>query len=154
MKVLKHKFLLVYCHIIMCVTYVIPDFPLSMRIRGWLYSLFMGACGKNFQVAHGVCLRGIELIEVGNNCYIGPRTFLMARERICIDDEAIIAMNVVIVDSNHGKFNGSYRYARGKTKSIHIGRGSWIAANSVITAGSIVEDGCIIPPCTVVREIK
>ncbi|EKP0260152.1 acyltransferase [Aeromonas sobria] len=149
---LKHKFLLVYCHFIMCVTFIIPDFPLSMRFRGLLYSMFMKSCGKNFQVAHGACLRGIELISAGDDCYIGPSVFIMARSGIVIDDEAIIAMNVVIVDSNHGKVDDSYRYARGKTKPIYIGKGSWVAANSVITAGSLVKGGSIVPPCTVVRE--
>ncbi len=60
-------------------------------------------------------------------------------------------MNCVIIDSNHGKENNSYRYARGRTQEIIIEKGAWIAANSVITAGSHIPEGVIVPPCTVTR---
>jgi len=132
----------------------LPDAPLTMRFRGWLYSFAMQNCGRNFQVSSTAVLRGLENISCGRDSYIGPNAFVMARESIAIGDEVLIAMNVVVVDSNHGKNKetNSYRFCSGRKARITIASGSWLAANSVITAGATIRKGQLIPPCTVVRS--
>jgi acetyltransferase-like isoleucine patch superfamily enzyme len=149
-----HKFNLIFSHFIRLLFSLLPDAPLTMKLRGFMYSLRMKKCGKNFQVAGSAVLRGLEKISCGDNVYIGPNTYIMAREEIIIESEVLIAMNCVIVDANHGKdiTTNSYRFSRGKQKVIHIKKGSWIAANSVITSGSIIEEGELIKPCSVIRE--
>lgn len=151
-----HRINLIYTHIIRFLLIILPDTPIIMRFRGFLYSLVMQECGKNFQVASSAVLRGLEKISCGNDVYIGPNSYLMSRENIIIEAEVLIAMNVVIVDGNHGKnlFTNSYRFERGRQEPIIIGRGSWIAANSVVTAGSVIKEGTVIPPCSVVRKEK
>ncbi|EPD6701076.1 acyltransferase [Cronobacter dublinensis] len=150
---MHHKLLLIYCHMIRIIFIWLPDMPLTMRFRGFLYSFGMKKCGKNFQVSSSAILRGIEKICCGSNVYIGPNAYVMARESIVIHDEVLVAMNVVIVDGNHGKINNSYRFGRGNQVQIVIGKGAWIAANSVVTAGSNILPGSIVPPCTVVRKL-
>lgn len=151
-----HKFNLIYTHIIRILLIILPDAPIIMRFRGWLYSLVMPECGKNFQVASSSVLRGLEKISCGDDVYIGPNSYILAREKVVIESEVLIAMNVVIVDGNHGKNKilNSYRFDRGYQEVIVIGRGAWIAANSVITAGSSITAGMIVPPCSVIRKIK
>tara|TARA_B100000745_G_C20132597_1_gene388132 strand:+ start:497 stop:853 length:357 start_codon:yes stop_codon:yes gene_type:complete len=114
----------------------------------------MKKCGRDFQVSSTAILRGLERIECGNNVYIGPNSYVMAREAIYIGSEVLIAMNVVIVDGNHGKNEqtNSYRYKRGSARKITIGKGAWVAANSVVTAGAIIDEGALVKPCTVVRR--
>ncbi|MTC30474.1 acyltransferase [Providencia alcalifaciens] len=148
---MKHKLLLVYSWFIRTLLLLFPDTPSIMKIRGLLYSFPMKACGKNFQVAASASIRGIQNISCGNNVYFGPNSYVFSRMSIVIHDEVLVAMNSVIIDSNHGKENNSYRYARGRTQEIVIERGVWIAANSVVTAGSYIKEGTIVPPCTVVR---
>lgn len=149
-----HKFNLIYSHLVRLSLIIFPDTPSIMRFRGWMYSFVMKKCSKNFQVAASAILRGLEKISCGDNVYIGPNTYVMARERIVIESEVLIAMNVVIVDGNHGKDNitNSYRFARGYQEQITIGKGAWITANCVITAGSVINEGEIVPPCSVVRK--
>ncbi|MCZ6111938.1 acyltransferase [Campylobacter ureolyticus] len=151
-----HKFNLIYSHFIKLFLIIFPDSPLVMRFRGWCYSLAMKKCGKNLQVASTAVLRGIENIYCGDNVYIGPNSYIMAREKITIESEVLIAMNCVVVDSNHGKDikTNSYRYNRGSQAEIIIGKGSWIAANCVVTSGSNIKPGTLIPPCSVVRKQK
>lgn len=129
----------------------LPDIPLIMRLRGAMYGVAMQHCGRNFQVAASATLRGLENIHCGDDIYVGPNTFILARKRIEINSQVLVAMNVVVVDANHGKQNNSYRFHRGSAKDIIIGRGVWIAANSVVVAGAIINDGTLIPPCSVVR---
>ncbi|MBJ9835996.1 acyltransferase [Citrobacter portucalensis] len=149
---MKHKILLIYSYLIRLLLVWLPDMPSIMRFRGFLYSLGMGGCGKNLQVSSTAVLRGVEKIICGCDIYIGPNAYIMSREKIIIQNEVLIAMNVVIVDANHGKLNGSYRYSRGHQERIILGKGSWIAANSVVTAGAVIPAGKVVPPCTVVRK--
>jgi maltose O-acetyltransferase len=121
-------------------------------MRGRFYSFGMKKCGSNLQVASSAVLRGIEKIECGKDVYFGPNCYIMARESIVFEDEVLIAMNVVIVDANHGKVDGSYRFSRGRQEEVFLGRGCWIAANSVVTAGAKVMPGTVIPPCSTVRK--
>lgn len=148
-----HKLLLVYTHFVRWVLAFLPDMPATMRFRGLLYSFGMKKCGRNFQVSHSAVLRGLENISCGNDVYIGPNAYVMARQRIEVGDEVLIAMNVVIVDGNHGKDKAanSYRFLPGSRRAIVIGSGVWVAANSVITAGSVIQAGMLVPPCSVVR---
>ncbi|HEM8294542.1 acyltransferase [Providencia vermicola] len=148
---MKHKLLLLYSWLIRTLLYFLPDTPFIMKVRGKLYSYAFKKCGKNLQVASTSSIRGIQNISCGNNVYLGPNSYIFSRKSITIHDEVLVAMNCVIIDSNHGKENNSYRYARGRTEEIIIEKGSWIAANSVVTAGSIIREGTIVPPCTVVR---
>lgn len=148
---MKQNILLLYTWFIRTIFLLFPDTPLIMRFRGFWYSLAMQSCGKNFQVSASANIRGIQNISAGNHIYIGPNTYIFSRKKIIIKDEVLIAMNCVIIDSNHGKENNSYRYARGRTQEIIIEKGAWIAANSVITAGSHIPEGVIVPPCTVTR---
>lgn len=151
---IKSLLSLVYSHYVRFFLCFLPDSPRTMRFRGLLYSFAMKNCGRDFQVSSTAVLRGLERIECGDNVYIGPNSYVMAREAICIGSEVLIAMNVVIVDGNHGKNEqtNSYRYKRGSVGKITIGKGAWLAANSVVTAGAIIDEGALVKPCTVVRR--
>lgn len=149
-----HNFNLIYSHLVRIFLSVFPDAPLIMRFRGWLYSLLMPQCGRNFQVASTAVLRGLEMLSCGDDVYIGPNSYVMARIGVVIESEVLLAMNVVVVDGNHGKnkITNSYRFEKGSREPILMRRGAWIAANSVITSGSVIECGTLVPPCTVVRK--
>ena len=149
-----HFLKLLYSHFVHLILFPLPDAPLTMRFRGWLYSFGMRKCGKDFQVSSTAILRGLEKISCGDNVYIGPNSYVLAREEVVIESEVLVAMNVVIVDANHGRDidTNSYRFKRGRAEKVLIGRGSWIAANSVITAGTVLKSGSLVTPCSVVRR--
>nr|BFD62732.1 hypothetical protein BdHM001_14130 [Bdellovibrio sp. HM001] len=148
---MKHKLLLLYAFWIRFFLLWVPDTPKLMAVRGFLYGLAMKKCGKDFQVASSAVLRGLENISCGDHVYIGPNASVMSRVSVVIEDEVLVAMNVVITDGNHGYSNGSYRYARAKNEPILIKKGAWLAANCVVTSGSIVGKGTMVGPCGVVR---
>lgn len=150
---MSHNFLLIYSHTVRLLTIWLPDAPITMRFRGWLYSLGMIECKANFQVAGSAVIRGLENISCGKHVYIGPNAYIISRHRVIIEDEVLVAMNVVVVDSNHGKIGSSYRFGTGSRKAILVRKGAWLAANCVVTAGSEISEGSVVPPCTVVRPV-
>lgn len=149
---MKHKIFLVVSFYIRLFTSWLPDTPRVMRCRGKLYSLFMGSCGTNFQVAEMVTLRGLQNIHVGNNVYIGPNSTFFIRTGCFIEDNVLVGPNCVVVDSNHGFDGDSYRFARGNSGAVTIREGAWLAANVVVTHSTTINEKVVIPPNSVVRQ--
>lgn len=121
-----------------------PDSPITMRFRGFLYSLAINKCGKNFQVANGVILRGLGKLRIGNNVYIGPRSIVLCHSWIDIQDEVLIGPNCIIVSGNHTNFQRSFRFNKTNSAPISIGKGSWVSGNCTITAGTTIKNNVLI----------
>jgi len=141
---MKKRINLLWSYLVRILLIWLPDIPIIMRFRGWCYSFGMASAGYNFQVASSAELRGLLNINIGNNVYVGPNTYILSRGLISIESDVLIAMNVVIVDCNHGFSLGSFRFTHDNPKPIEIGFGSWIAANTVIVAGTNIGKGCLI----------
>ena len=105
---MKHKFLLLYVWFVRSLLYFMPDIPLIMRFRGFLYSLGMKECGKNFQVSHSVIFNGIEGMRVGNNVFINNFNIFIVTYGITILDNVIIGPSCVFSSHNHLYKNGSF----------------------------------------------
>ena len=149
---MKHKFLLIYSWFIRTVMYFLPDIPIIMRLRGWLYGLGMTRCGRNFQVTHSVIINGIDLCEVGNNVYIANSCNMILNGTLEVGDEVIFGPSVLVSTGNH-QFNGrSYRFSESLREPILIGNGSWIGGNSTLLGGVIVPDKSVIGAGSVVTK--
>ena len=68
---MKRKFLLIYCWFVRILLYFLPDIPIVMRFRGWLYGLGMKKCGCDFQVTHDAYIKDLQGISVGSHCFVG-----------------------------------------------------------------------------------
>ncbi|WP_233075706.1 acyltransferase [Paraglaciecola chathamensis] len=144
LKIRNKKINLLWSYFVRTILLLLPDTPLIMKFRGWLYSFGMFSCGHNLQVAASANIRGLLNVSAGNNVYIGPNAYILSRGRIKIGDDVLIAMNVVIVDTNH-KFDGnSYRVLHSSPRPIDIGSGSWVAANSVLVPGTTIGKRTVI----------
>ena len=147
-----HKFSLMWCWFVWATTFFIPDFPLSMRLRGFLYSFGMKNCGRNFQVASGCRLISADRLTIGSDVYFAPNVIINGVDDIFISDEVMIGFASVIVSGNHTIHNQSYRNGKRDQKPIIIGRGSWIGAQCSILAGSIIPNGSLIAAGAVVTK--
>lgn len=147
-----HKFILLYSWFVRTVFYFLPDVPFIMRCRGKLYSLVMKKCGNDFQVSSSALIKGLENIEVGNHCLIASNVIIDASTSLFLDDEVMIGYSAVIVTGNHTIENGSYRYGEPVRESIYIGRGSWVAGNSLILPGAIIPSSSCIAGNTVINK--
>lgn len=140
---MKHKVLLVYSWFVRTVLFFLPDFPLFMRFRGWLYGLGMKKCGKNFQVTHSSVLNTIDMIVVGDNVYIANFCSLIANGVIEIGDNVLFGPGVVVSSGNHKYINGQ-SVKESDQKDVMIGKNSWLAANCIVVGGAKLPESSIL----------
>lgn len=133
---MKHKLLILYCWLVRTFLIFMPDIPLIMRFRGWLYGLGMRKCGANFQVAHDVNIKCIDRMCVGNDCYIANGVIILGSGTIVLESEVQIGPRCVLASGNHISVNGSYLNRNGDTGQIYLCQGSWIAANCTLAKGA------------------
>lgn len=129
-----------------------PDAPCFQRIRGRLYSLAMGKCGRRFQVASDVRFTRMRNLYVGNDVYVGPNTVMLIRDPVTIEDEVLVAHKIMITSTNHGYAEGSFRRGKSKSAPIVIKRGSWIGAHAVVLPGVTVGRGTVVGANSVVNR--
>ncbi|MDA3139741.1 acyltransferase [Vibrio metschnikovii] len=141
---MRKKINFLYSWLVWLMTFFLPDAPFFMRFRGWLYSFGMYDCGKNFQVASSVKILGLSNLDCGSDVYLASGVIINARAKIQIADEVLIGIGSLLVSSNHTKHQGSYRYGKPEALPIFVGKGTWVAGQVVIGAGSIIPEGCLI----------
>lgn len=139
-----HKFSLIWGWFVWLATFFIPDFPLSMRFRGWLYSFAMKECGKNFQVASSCRILGLDTLSVGDDVYCAPNVCISGGGEIRLSSEVMIGIGSVVVAGNHTMIHGSYRFGVRMEKSIYVGRGSWVSANCTVLGGAYIPESTLI----------
>lgn len=128
---------IIYSWFVRTITLLLPNMPIFMRFRGFLYSLMMKKCGKNFQPSATVIFNSLAGLSVGNNVYIAHNVVVIGTD-ITIEDEVLIGPNCVISGGNHTFSNGSYRFGKSQMIPVVIRKGSWIAGNCTVTGGSIL----------------
>lgn len=138
-----HKFSIIYSWFIRISTRFLPDVPFIMRFRGFLYSLGMASCGKNFQVCSTAYINSLNGLKIGENVYLAHNVVLLGKD-ITIKDEVLIGPNTVVVSGNHTYLNNSFRFGLSVSAPIEIQQGVWVGANSTILAGSIIPEKSIL----------
>jgi acetyltransferase-like isoleucine patch superfamily enzyme len=129
-----------------------PDNRITIHIRGALFSLFIGKCGKNLTVGRDVTLLAVHRLEIGNNVYLAKGTWLNAIGGVEIKDEVMFGPYVVLASSKHGFKNGSARFGGAHPAPVKIGRGSWLGAHAVVTEGVTIGSGNLIGANAVVTK--
>lgn len=129
----------------------LPDMTVFMRLRGFLYSLMMAECGRNFQLPSTVILNSLAGFSVGNDVFIGHRTIIIGTD-VVIEDEVLIGPNCVISGGNHTFYKTSYRFGPHVAKPVKIMAGGWIGANCTITAGSVLPARSILAAGSVLTK--
>lgn len=141
---MKIKFLLMYSWFVRAILFFLPDIPIFMRLRGFMYSFGMKSCGSDFQVTHDVVIKDLQFISVGNNIFVGNHSVIMGSGEILIGNEVLIGPHVVIISGNHSKIDGSYRYGKSNFGKICIEEGSWITSNCTISMNSKLPFGSVL----------
>lgn len=129
------KLSMLYSWLVRTILFFLPNIPIIMRFRGFLYSLMMKECGSNFQVASDAFFNSLSNIRIGNNVYIGPQNAIIAVDLV-IGDNVIIGPNCVVAGSNHLFDGTSFRTLRSENLLVSIGAGCWVAGNCTIVAGA------------------
>lgn len=149
---MKHKLVLLYAWFVRTLLFFLPDMPLFMRFRGFLYGLDMKKCGKNFQIAHSAIINGLDLCSIGKDVYIANGCIIILNGILTIGDEVILGPGILVSSGNH-QFDGkSFRHSESQKQDVVIGEGSWIGGNSSILGDSIIPERTIIAAGSVVTK--
>jgi maltose O-acetyltransferase len=130
---------------------VFPGFGSPLSWRGRLAGLAFEQCGKNLKISSNVNIYNPQNISAGDSVYIGYNCYFGGGE-IVLEDEVMIGPFVTIVAGNHTMRDGSFRFGPYEYGRIHIGRGTWICANSVICSNVTIGKGCLVAAGSVVTS--
>ena len=129
----------------------VPDGPLGDRARGKLYEPYLKSFGKNFKVGSQAYIFNPNGLEVGDDVYIGFNTYL-GQGSVKLENEVLIGNFVSITASNHLMKGDSFRFGGFKAETITIGYGTWVGAQSAITAGVNIGKSCLVAAGSVVTK--
>lgn len=116
--------------------------------------------GINSNIRPGVYIVGCSQIEIGNNVTLRPGTMIHAETEsldisVKIDDFALIGSGVHIYVENH-KFSETnipiYHQGHSEAKQVHIQRGCWIGANTIILPGVVIGENSVVAAGSVVTK--
>lgn len=94
-------------------------------------------------------------VKIGKNCYIGYYFSILAGAEIKIEDNVLIASNVLITSENHSvnpEAEVGYMNQPLSGKAVRIGEGSWIGEKVCILPGVSVGKKCVIGAGSVVTK--
>lgn len=148
---MRHRLSILYAWFVKLVTSFLPNAPVFMRFRGWLYSFMMKKCGKDFQVTSSTYINSLSGLEVGNHVYIAHNTVIIGT-KIVIEDEVLIGPNCVISGGNHTFTGASFRFGASNPLGIVIRHGSWIAGNCSILGGAVLPEQSILAAGSVLNK--
>ncbi len=92
-------------------------------------------------------------ILIGEETTIGNFTFIYSSASVVVGNKCLIAPFVYIVDSDHGIKRGTpIREQANKVEPVIIGDDVWIGTNSIITSGCQIGKGSVIAANSVVKD--
>lgn len=121
-----------------------PDNGPACLVRGTLLRPFVASAGKRLRVGRDVTLLNTERLIVGEDVYIAKGCWINAAGRVELATQVMLGPYVVISSMVHGFVDGSAFGAGSSARSVHIGRGSWLAAHVTVSAGASVGSGCAV----------
>lgn len=129
-----------------------PENTPVCRIRGRLASIAFGRCGRRFSLGKDFQINCPSRLTVGADCYLARNLWLQAAGEVTLEDEVVVGPYCVIASTNHGFRNGSTVGAGTHPAPIRIGKGSWLGARVVVTAGVTIGRGNLIAAGAVVTR--
>ena len=141
-----------WSHAVVFATAGLPDFAAVMRLRGALLRPCFARCGKNVQVASGVKLSYTTSIDVGDDVLLASGSWVLGYGGVTLGDGVMLGPYSVVASSDHTKVDGSWRFGKPTQRKVSIGRGAWVGAHSVVTAGVSIGEGALVAAGAVVTK--
>jgi len=132
----------------------LPENRYTTRLRGALARPFIGKCGKRLCLGKGVSLIGTSELQIGDDVYVARDCFLNCAGGLVLEDGIVLGPFVVLSTMQAVFARGMVQRKQVIVRPIHIGRGSWLAAHTVVKAGIRIGAGVMIGAnSSVVKDI-
>lgn len=140
-------------HFVLLLTNWLPDNVIFLRLRGFWATPFLGKCGVDLRLGRNISFYNPSKIEIGAHVYLAYGcVFLAGAQPIILGDEVILGPYCVLASDNHTRQENSFRYGIPESAPVIVGRGVWLGAHVVVTAGSKIQSGALIAAGAVVTE--
>lgn len=127
---------------------------IGVLIRYILLKTLCESCGDNVYIDHGVEIKNIEKLSIGNNVSIHQMSYLDAIGGIQIGNNVSIAHSCSLVSFNHGWENTELpiKYNELKMEQIRIDDDVWIACGVRVLSGAKMSTRTIVAANAVVSK--
>ena len=93
------------------------------------------------------------MITLGDRVFVGRGVEFNCRERIRVDDDAMIAAGCRLIDCDHGTgSDGLIRENAIASAAIVVGKGAWLGAGVIVLKGVQIGEGAVIGAGSVVTK--
>lgn len=95
------------------------------------------------------------VIQIDDGCYIGYNFSILAKAKVHIENNVLIASNVLISSENHGIDPESDLYYMKQSlegKDVRIGEGTWIGEKVCVLPGVNIGKKCVIGAGSIVTK--
>lgn len=140
----------IYC-ILQNLLNIFPANKKYIRWRGKLAERVIKECDGNLKLSSRVNIYSPDKFSVGKNVYIGYNSYL-GGGNIRLEDEVLVGPFCSIVAGNHTMENQSYRFGKYDFGTIKIGAGAWLGSHVVITNNVTIGKGSLIAAGSVVTK--
>ena len=128
---------------------------LPQPLRKIVYKL-SGFKANNLEIRKNVFMDIPDNVKFGKNCFINRDVKFnvgYSREaKIELSENVYVGCNVIFSCVSHEIGNSEKRAGRNIYKSIFVGKGTWIGANSTILPGVKIGEGAVIAAGAVVNK--
>lgn len=126
------------------IMHILPE-TRCYRFKSRILKLCGVVVGKNVRVCSSVKVIGNGILEIGDNTFIGPQTFIHVTSSVKIGKNCDISSKVTILNGSHEIDNNSDHIAgRGISEDVIIGDGCWVCTNAVILGSSMIGNRCLV----------
>ena len=142
-----------------------PDIPLTHfllffpKLNNWICRKKFKYFGKNSEFrpyAYAICS---SKISIGSNVIIRPGTMIFAdteeNGNVIIEDDVLIGAGVHFYVNNHRYDNPVLPISKQgyyESKEIHVKKGAWIGANSIILLGVTIGKNAVVGAGSIVTK--
>lgn len=122
-------------------------------IPNWLKISFLRFCGakigKDVVFMKNINLQYPWKLEIGDNVWVGEKSWLYNIEKIVINDNSVISQGAMLLTGNHDYKKVSFDTIQ---KPIHLEQGVWVGARAIICPGVKLRSHSIISVNSVIIE--
>lgn len=125
-------------------------------LRYRILARFFRKAGTNIQIFEGIRIRDPSELVVGSNVAIGMDCTLQCGGGLQLGDNVLLGAGVKIWTVSHAFADETRPISQQGLvlRPVVIGADCWLCSDCFISPGSVIPDGCVVLPKTVVKRIR